>query len=199
MSTAIEEHERMMEEGHSSALTNQRVFNILDTLWRVGLDALSQIKPSPSHTLTYYSTIIMYYVEVHSFFTYRSNRVINKKFCEILAKANPIRNEMVLKGMATPDTVEQLNTYSTQLHLLINSALQTVMYFYRGAKTRKGGIEKALEIFGADDEGWKTISEDDSSDSDNLNEEDGDGNDNNDDEDNDDDYEIEEDEDDKPG
>lgn len=129
-------------ESHSSNLTNQRIFNIKEVLWRTGFEVYSS-KTSPLSTLNYFSIVLVYYMEIPSLIDKQDEEILDK----LMMNGNIITSKMRLKGNPTPTESENLLQLTLQAHMMINQSLQKLRYFFRIGRSDPKGLDSALSIF----------------------------------------------------
>ena len=128
-------------ESHSSALTNQRIFNIKEVVWKVGYEVMGG-KPNPYSRLQYAAAVMQFYIEVKDMCESDDLALINKQMIE-LNKASAL-----MRITLSPKHMENMLQHTLAVQSMLNSALQKKGYFFRMGRRDPKGIDAALEIFG---------------------------------------------------
>lgn len=139
---------RKQIESHSSALTNNLVFEIKGAVWKGGLEAMSS-KPDAIRNLSFFAAVAEYYLETAG--AHEADDL--EKIEEQISLGNKIASKIRVTGSASPGEIENLLQHSIRVQHMINHSLQKKRYFFRMGESQPKGIEGALAIFGPD--AWK--------------------------------------------
>ena len=132
-------------ESHSSMITNQRIGEIKDAIWRLAyLNGSS--KPDPRLRLQFWEMVLNYWEETKDVFIVAIDDGEKIVIDGAVRKGNMIAARMRVYG----DLKEMENLYqiSRAIYSMINTAMQRLKYFFRMASKTPRGIDAALEMFG---------------------------------------------------
>lgn len=133
---------RKVVESHSSQITNQRIGDIKEKVWQIGL-AASSTKPDPKEVLAYYSALEQYWLEVPGIIDDTDYEQIKKymKDCNWYASTIRVTNHISLADL------ENFLQKCKALQSMLNMSLQRKAYFFKVGKPQPKGIDQALAIF----------------------------------------------------
>lgn len=130
-------------ESHSSQITNQRIGQIKDAVWKMGLEVMAS-KPHPISRIQFFSVLLEYYLEAKDICDHEDLIKIEQR----IMAGNRIAARWRATGKFTGAEMENLLQITLSLQSMLNSALQKYRYFFRLGKHDPKGIDQALKIFG---------------------------------------------------
>ena len=127
-------------ESHSSAITNIRIGEIKNSLWKIAVEVMSS-KPDPRTKLLFSSIIMEYYLETNGIYEAEDQNKIDAEIKKM--------NEIAARIRVTGSLKDQENLLQICLRLqdMINTTLQKKGYFFRLGTKNPRGLDAALDIF----------------------------------------------------
>lgn len=133
-------------ESHSSAITNIRIGNIKDAVWRAGLE-VTATKPDPQSTMGYFSAILQWYLETHFLYSEEINKDIKVEIDRAFTKGLEYQLKVRVSGALKAWEVENWLQLCLRLQYLMNTASQNLKYYLKIGTQEPKGVDAALKIF----------------------------------------------------
>ena len=134
-------------DSHSTMITNERIGDIKNVVWRKGLIVMSS-RPDPISANEFFSAICQWFIETPHLFKLEVNEEIGNEINKAIKRGDVLRNKLMLQGNLM--LIETLELIELCLHLqyLMNTAMQNLGYYFKVSTPEPRGFDDALRIFG---------------------------------------------------
>lgn len=137
---------RKQIESHSTMITNERIGEIKNIVWKKALVTLSS-QPNPIEAMEFFNSVLIWWIELPGVMDIDINKESNTEVEKALERGNRISGKLRLTGYLNDAEVEELLQISLSLQFILNKALQNVGYFFKIANQEPRGLEQSLKIF----------------------------------------------------